>query len=150
MELAIDHFNKLLDFNDKNPEAHYQLADCYQRLRRYDKAERHGLIALLLKDVSLEHEYYVLGLTYDKKQQYKDALKYYTLCLKENPKKIEAAFGKAGVIDKYYEDKEAVIKNYEQFITDFKSDRRAFFYVPKVEKRLTAIKEELFLKAGKD
>ena len=138
-----------MEFNDKNAYAHYQLADSHQRLRNYEDAERHGLLALLLKDESLEGEYYVLGLIYDKKEDYKNALKYYNLTLKENPDKIAAAYGKVVVADKYYEDKEAVLKGYEQFLEKLTDKRLDYFYGDRVLKRMAALKEELFLEQEK-
>jgi len=148
-DLAIVHFKKVLEFNDKDPYAHYQLADLYHRKRIYDKAEFHGLTALLLKDVSLEDEYYVLGLIYDKKEDYKKALKYYNLCLKEKPNNVKAAYGKVVVADKYYEDKKAVLKGYEEFLEKHGQGRHKYFYGDRVQKRISALKQELFLEEEK-
>jgi len=148
-DLAILHFKKVLKFNDKDPYAHYQLADLYQRKRVYDKAEFHGLSALLLKDVSLEEEYYILGLIYDKKEEYQQALKYYNLSLKEQPNNVKAAYGKVVVADKYYEDKKAILKGYEEFLKKHGEGRYRYFYGDRVKKRISALKQELFLKEEK-
>ena len=54
--------------------------------------------------------------------------------------------------DNYYENKKEVVKLYEQFLEKHKDskDRAATFYKTMTERRLTVLKEELFLKEGED
>ena len=55
-------------------------------------------------------------------------------------------------ITNYYEDKKEVIKLYEGFLEKYKDSRLkgTEFYATMTERRLSQLKQELFLKEGED
>ena len=150
-EKAIPNFEAVIQkYDDENLLAHSRLANCYLRIRDLKKAESYAQIALFLADNSIENEYYGLAQVYDVKQEYGKAIKYYSNTLSENTDRIDAAYGKVVAADKYYKDKAAIIKGYEKFFTDYENDGRISWYHHLLDKRISALKEELFFEEDKD
>lgn len=149
---AIDQYEILLNLDDEDYGIHHILAELYGRVNDIEKAEYHAKQALYFKDLPLDDIYYTLGIAYQFNKKFEKAIKQYYLVLKVDPKNIELNHRIAVCADNYYEDKKEVVKLYEDFIEKFKERKeyRAKYYISIAEKRLTMLKEELFLKEGED
>jgi tetratricopeptide (TPR) repeat protein len=74
-ENAVIWFKKLLTLNESTQFIHEKLSFCYVQIYEYDKAIKHGEIALKL-DPKNASNLYSLGLVYQRKQDYPNAEKY--------------------------------------------------------------------------
>ena len=85
-------YEKILTNDPDNPKVHYNLADTYFRLGRFEEAEKHFLWALNAKDSSIrEFSLYNLGNTKYRQQKLEDSIAYYDKVLEMNPDNEKAA-----------------------------------------------------------
>ncbi len=149
---AIEQYLILLGIDDEDYGVHHILAELYGKTRDIEKAEYHAKQALYFKDLPLDDIYYTLGNAYQINKKFEKAIVQYRKVVKINPSNIRAQYNIPVCADNYYENKKEVVKLYEQFLEKHKEskDRAATFYKTMTERRLTVLKEEVFLKEGED
>ena len=98
--LAKNLFIKAINLNSKFTDAHYNLANIYNKLNELDKA-----ITSYRKVIEIDKNYFKaynnLGNIFRKKKSYKVALEYYILSLKINPNYKRAYYNLAGLLQHY-------------------------------------------------
>jgi len=117
-------------------------AQYFKKEEDYKKAEEYMLQALKLLDKPLDAEYAQLSGIYSTQKKNKEALDYMKIAIEENPNNSFNQFRMVLIKGEYYEDIDAKIKVYEDFIKNFPKAREKQF----AEYRLKALKEEKFLK----
>ncbi len=149
-ELAIEHYNIVLNYNDEDYGVHLTLAKLYGFLKDIEKAEYHAKQALILKDLPLDDVHYTLGRTYQINKKYEKAVTEYKRAINENPTHIHAHHGIVVCADNYYEDKKAVIVLYERFIQKFEGNIKATGFIYLSKERIKKLKKEVFLAEEKE
>lgn len=149
-ELAIEQYLEALKFSPEDAHLHATLAKLYNYTKDLKSAETHGLFAVLYKDQPLDEEYYTLSRTYEMKKDWANAMKYVKRSLAENPENKNAEYTQAVVADNYYEDKRAVLKLYEDFITKHSSSKYAKFdpTLKLAKERAVILNREIFMAEG--
>lgn len=149
---AIDQYLILLGIDEEDYGVHHILAELYGLTRDIEKAEYHAKQALYFKDLPLDDIYMTLGRAYQINKKFENAIGQYQQAIKIDPTLLRAEYDIAVCADNYYEDKKEVVKLYERFLEKHKDskDRTAVFYATMTERRLSKLKEELFLKEGED
>ena len=149
-ELAIEQYLEALKFSPEDAHLHATLAKLYNYTKDLKSAEIHGLFAILYKDQPLDEEYYTLSRTYEMKKDWANAMKYVKRSLAENPENKNAEYTQAVVADNYYEDKRAVLKLYEDFITKHSSSKYAKFdpTLKLAKERAVILNREIFMADG--
>lgn len=145
-EKAIEHCKKTLKFNPKNATNLYILGQLYDRNNDLPNAEKYILQSLVIMDVPLDTEYKKLGKIYNRQKKHKEAITAYKRAVEENPGSDEAHFFLVITKDKYYKDIDTRIKLFENFKKKFPESMFNFM----VEKRLSELKKEKFLKTDKN
>ena len=140
-EDAIYHRKEALKYNPYDANAIFVIGSYYQRLSNFEKAEECYKKSLLLRDVSLSDDYQKLGFVLNRQKKYRDAIEAYKKALKEDPTDIVTEFYIIKTKDEYYEDAEAKIKLYENFLK--KNEKSPFTMY--AEKRLEELRKEEFL-----
>ncbi len=141
-ELAIAQRKLVLKYNPYSADAMFLIGSYYNQLKDYKNAETYIKQSLVLKDVPLDYEYQLLGTTFNRQGKYKEALQAFQKSLNENPENIGSEFYSISTKDKYYADIDVKIKMYE----DFRDKYPDTFYSEFASRRITALKEEKFLK----
>ncbi len=141
-ELAIAQRKLVLKYNPYSADAMFLIGSYYNQLKDYKNAETYIKQSLVLKDVPLDYEYQLLGTTFNRQGKYKEALQAFQKSLNENPENIGSEFYSISTKDKYYADIDVKIKMYE----DFRDKYPDTFYYEFASRRITALKEEKFLK----
>lgn len=139
---AIKYLKKALEIEPKNATNLYILGQLYERNNDFENAEKYITESLKLQDVPLDNEYTKLGLVLNRQHKYQEAIEAFKKAIKENPNTIETHFYLANTKDKFYEDIDARIKAYQDFIDRFPNSPFASFSKSKIE----ALKKEKFLK----
>lgn len=146
-EKAIMQYNLALGYEDQNFVTHYRLGKLYAYIDDYKKSEQHLLASLLLKDVSLDPEYFSLGLTYKLMEKPKMALEYFNMAFEENPDNERAMYERAIAADSYYRDLKTRLNYYQAYLNKYeKSGYRELVYLAK--RRVKDIREEMHLAAA--
>lgn len=141
-EKAIEAYAKALEYSPEDYYIHSILAKLYNFTEDFENAKIHGNMALLLKDLPLEEDYYTLANTYRIHKKWLLAMENMNKALKENPDLEAAVYGKAVIADNYYEDKEAVLKLYENYVERFDKP----YGMPRLAKeRISQLKTEIFM-----
>ncbi|MFC4636640.1 tetratricopeptide repeat protein [Dokdonia ponticola] len=149
---AIDQYLILVGIDEEDYGLHHKLAELYGLTRDIEKAEYHAKQALYFKDLPLDDIYMTLGRAYQINKKFENAIGQYQKALKIDPTLIRAEYDIVVCADNYYEDKKEVVKLYERFLEKHKDskDRLSVFYATMTERRLSQLKQELFLKEGED
>ena len=145
-ELAIAQRILVLKYNPYNADAMFLIGSYYNQLKDYKNAETYIKQSLVLKDVPLDYEYQLLGTTLNRQDKSQEAIAAFKTSLRENPENISSEFYIISTKDKYYADIDIKIKMYE----DFRDKYPDTFYSKFASRRITALKEEKFLKAGNE
>lgn len=145
-ELAIEQRKLVLKYNPYNADAMFLIGSYYNQLKDYKNAETYIKQSLVLKDVPLDYEYQLLGTTLNRQDKSQEAIAAFKTSLLENPENISSEFYIISTKDKYYADIDVKIKMYE----DFRDKYPDTFYSKFASRRITALKEEKFLKAGNE
>lgn len=144
-ELAIKHRELALAYNPSDANSMYVIGTYYKRLSDFENAEKFIAASLKLKDLKLNHEYRELGTVLNRLERHKEAIKAFQKALKEDSTDMFAVFYIINTKDKYYADRDAVIKSYEGFV----NQRKKSPFLPLAVRRLKELKEERFLKEDK-
>lgn len=143
---AIDHYTIAInEYDDKNPQTHYEIAQAYRALYYLDKAERHFEIAMLLKEPQLENEYLGLYSVYTRQKNFKKAFDIIKEASEKYPENQVFTYRLAVAADNYFKDKNSVLKLYENYIKKFGETGR---YRLLVEQRIKDIKKEVHLNSN--
>ena len=143
-EKAIEQYTVLInEFDDKNPKWHYLIGRVYMSLRDYEKARRHLEIAILLKDLSVEAEYWALSDLFGRQKEYKKQMKALEKMISENPQNEHGHYFLAAAADNYFENKNTVIPFYENYLKKFGETGR---FRELARQRLLDLKTELHFK----
>lgn len=145
-ELAIAQRKLVLKYNPYSADAMFLIGSYYNQLKDYKNAETYIKQSLVLKDVPLDYEYQLLGTTLNRQDKSQEAIAAFKTSLLENPENISSEFYIISTKDKYYADIDIKIKMYE----DFRDKYPDTFYSKFASRRITALKEEKFLKAGNE
>jgi tetratricopeptide (TPR) repeat protein len=140
-EDAIYHRKEALKYNPYNTDAIFVIGSYYERLSNFEKAEEFFKKALLLKDLSLSHEYLQLGRVLNRQKKYKEAIEAFQKALKEDPTDVLVEFFLIRTKDEYYADVDTKIKLYEAFVEKHKKTP----FVAFAKDRLEKLKQEKFL-----
>ncbi len=150
-DLAIEQYLSLLDYDDEDWYTYENLSKLYNLTGNLSEAEKYGKQAIKFKDLPLDTDYYTLANTYKIGKNWKESMRYLNKALTENPDLKKARYAKAVVADNYYEDQEAVLRLYEDFITRY-SDNQYAKYDSKLElgkQRASMLRKEIFMAQGK-
>lgn len=144
-EKAIDHYTIAInEFDDKNPQTHYEIAQAYSALFYLDKAERHFEIAMLLKEPQLENEYMGLYSVYTRQKNFKKAFETIKEASEKYPESELFTYRLAVAADNYFKDKNSVLKLYEDYLKKIGETGR---YRLLAAQRITDLKKEIHLKS---
>ncbi len=139
---AISVYKKSLQYEDKNSATHFSLGKLYTRTGDLDKSETHLLMAILIKDQSVDAEYFSLGLTYKLQKKYKKALEYFEKALDEDPDNERALYERAIAADNYFEDHETVLNYYRAYLNKYEvNGNEGMVYLTK--SRINDIREKV-------
>lgn len=116
---AIENFKRSLELEDRNSGTHYNLGKIYNQMGDLQKAEKHLLMALLIKKQPVDAEFLSLGLNSKDQKKYKEALTYFEKALEENPKNERAMLERAIAADAYFEDRESILNYYQQYLDKY-------------------------------
>ncbi|PJX20777.1 MULTISPECIES: tetratricopeptide repeat protein [Psychroflexus] len=145
IEKAITYYKKAVELDIRKISAQQTIGQLLLINEKPHDAEKHLLIALQLAKPQLDNLYQNLGLTYKAQDNFKNAIEYFRLALKENPNKIRSQFELAVAIDNYYADLETRLSYYNLFIKKFKSHPKAENYLALAYRRISDIKKEQHL-----
>lgn len=142
-EKSIEHYTLAInDYNDKNPDTHYEIATSFIALHYYEKAQRHLEIAMLLKEPQLEQEYTSLFEIYHRQKNYQKAFEIINEASKKYPENEFFSYRLAGAADNFFKDKSAVLNHYEAYIKKFGETGR---YRLLAAQRITDIKKQIHM-----
>lgn len=142
-EKSIEYYNKALeDYDDKNPETHYEIAQSYTSLHYFDKAEEHLNTALLLKQPQLEKEYNALLQVYSRQKEYKKSIDLLKEALVYYPDNEFFLYHLAASADNYYADKKIAINYYQNYLKKHSETGKLRLYA---KQRISDLKKELFM-----
>lgn len=143
-EKAIDTYKIMLDINDKNSAVHSNLGALYLKVNEVKKAQLHFTMALLIKKQPVDREYLNIGLTFKRQEDFKSAFNNFEKALKENPDNERALIELALAADGYFEDKEAVLELYQNFVDKYAEHGRKDM-LSIAEYRISELKKEIHL-----
>ena len=121
---AIEYFNKELDYNYDEPEAHHGIGYSLLKQEKYADAIEHFLNAIDLRfNYSVAH--YHLGEAFYRTQQYEQALQAYEVSLKMEPGLNRARMRISEILEKHFQQEQSatVVKN------TIKENLRGIIYV---------------------
>lgn len=121
-EKAIEEYNLALDYEAENFVTHFNLGKLHAAIGNFKSSERHLLMAILLKDVSIDQEYFHLGLTYKLLKNDKKALDYFNKAIEENPDNERAWYERAIAADNYYQSLETRRKYYQLYLDKYERE----------------------------
>tara|TARA_R110000850_G_scaffold190308_4_gene316238 strand:- start:12898 stop:14031 length:1134 start_codon:yes stop_codon:yes gene_type:complete len=144
-EKSIEHYTIAInDYNDKNPETHYEIATSFMALHYYEKAKRHLEIAILLKEPQLEQEYHSLYELHHRQKDYKKALEIIRKVSGKYPENERFLYLQAVAADNYFNDKRTVLKQYEIYMKTFGETGK---YRLLAAQRITDLKKEIHMES---
>ncbi|AXT21150.1 hypothetical protein D7030_09140 [Flavobacteriaceae bacterium AU392] len=148
-EKAIEYGVLALNLDPKSPENMFALGQAYEQQALlynneddYKNAEKYMKAAIEILDRPLDGEYLKLAGVYSSQKKYKEAIEVLQIAIKENPRNAFTYFRLVLLKEVYYEDVDAKIKAYEEFIKKFPKSR----YLTFAQSKLSKLKEEKFLK----
>lgn len=141
-EKAIEHGLLALKYDPKNTTNLFILGQLYEDVKDYEKAESYYKLAIALDDLPLDYEYSKLGRVLNYQKKHEEAIKIYNKALKEKPGDFAIAFYIVYTKDKYYKDIDTRIKLYKTYKTNYPKSP----FLPMIEKRITELEQENFLK----
>ncbi|MEL6810205.1 MAG: tetratricopeptide repeat protein [Bacteroidota bacterium] len=142
-EKAIDHYTILINqYDDTHAKWHYQIAGCFSALRYDEKAQRHLEIAIVLKDISTEAEYWSLSQLFGRQKKYAAQMDALRKVIAQNPKNDNAHYFLATAADNYFQDKKEAIPYYERYLKKFEKGK----FIQYARQRIADIKTQSHFK----
>ncbi|MUP44638.1 tetratricopeptide repeat protein [Gramella sp. BOM4] len=143
-ENAIETYKKMLDINDANASVHSNLGVLYLNQNKPDKAQQHFTMALLIKKQPVDNEYVNIGLSFKRQENFQEAYRNFKMALVENPENQRARIELAIAADAIYDDKEKVLKHYQDFIDQHgETGRKDMLSI--AEYRISQLKKEIHM-----
>lgn len=147
---AIEQYEILLNFDEEDWGTHLILAKLYNYGIDREKALDHAKKAMYYKDLPLDDVLFTTGRIYEARKEFPKAMKVLQEAIKENPDNLEAHYAIAIAADNYYEDKEAVLKKYEQAAEKYRKAKKSPYFIQLMENRITVLKREIFIDTEKE
>lgn len=141
---AIETYKKMLDINNANSAVHSNLGALYLNMDETEKARQHFTMALAIKDQPVDNEYLYLGLAYKKDQEFRSSYISFQKALEENPENERAFIELALAADAHFNDKEAVLELYQNFVSKYAEHGRKDM-LSIAEYRISELKKEIHL-----
>ncbi|MCP9198776.1 tetratricopeptide repeat protein [Gramella sp. GC03-9] len=143
-EKAIETYTKMLEINDANASVHSNLGVLYLNQNKPDKAQQHFTMALLIKKQPVDNEYVNIGLSFKRQENFQEAYRNFKMALGENPENQRALIELAIAADAIYEDKEKVLKYYQDFVDKYaETGRNDMLSI--AEYRISQLKKEIHM-----
>ena len=141
MEKAKETYRVLLEMDEDNNEAYYNLAQVFLKERKLDSAEYYVQKSIDVQKVNFEMEYVTLGRVAGQQKNLKKALEYYWLAYNENTSNYANYFQICFIADQYYKESDKKLKYYENFIEKFGIGKSGFS--EHALRRISEIKAEM-------
>ena len=141
---AIATYEKMLEIDNMNGAVHSNLGALYLKKDKAKKAQEHFMMALFIKNQPADSEYINLGLSYKRQEDHRSAYISFQKALEENPENQRAKIELALAADAHFEDKQAVLKLYQDFVTKYKETGRNDM-LSVAEYRISELKKEIHL-----
>lgn len=141
-EKAIKHLEIAIKLEPKNAKNLFALGQLYDRINNYEFAEKYMKQAIELLLIPLDQKYTQLATVLNQQKKCEEAINILLLAISENPKNSQAHFYLLTTKDKYYKDKNEILKAFQEFNKKFPSN----VYTPFINKRISELKTELFRK----
>ena len=123
-EKAIETYKQMLEINDANAAVHSNLGVLYLKQNKAEKAKIHFTMALLIKKQPVDSEYVNIGISFKRLEQYQEAYQNFQKAPEENPDNERALIEMALVADASKEDKEVILKLYQNYMDKYREKGR--------------------------
>ena len=141
-EKSIAHYTVAInEYDDKNPQTHFEISQAFMALKYYEKAERHLEIAMFLKEPQLEQEFNSLYELHRRQKNYKKAFEIIQEASKKYPENERFYYSIAVAADNF-KDKNSVLKLYEDYMNKFGETGR---FRNLAAQRITDLKKEIHM-----
>ncbi len=141
---AIETYNKMLEIDNMNGMVHSNLGVLHLKKDDTKKAQEHFMMALFIKNRPADSEYLNLGLVYKHKEGFRSAYISFQKALEENPENERAMIELALAADGHFEDKQAVLRLYENFVAKY-ADHGRKDMLSIAAYRISELKKEIHL-----
>ena len=143
-EEAIEQRKLVLKYNQNDATSLYVIGTYYYELNDFVNAEKYIKQFLNLKDLPLDTEYSKLATTLNRQKKYSESIEILKKAIKESPDNIGTHFLLLITKDAYYADLDTKIGMYN----DFKKKFPSRFYIEYIDRRISELKQEKFMKEG--
>ncbi len=143
-ELAICTYEKLLQYNDEDADAIYDMGMAYKELEAPDHAVKLIEQSIEARYYNFSGEYEDIGEIYLKQKKYNQALTYFKKAIDEDDNNHFLAFKICLIVDLHFKDLNTKLNYYQNYLAKFETKQE--FQTEYAKKRINAIKEELFMK----
>ncbi|PTX44589.1 pentatricopeptide repeat protein [Christiangramia gaetbulicola] len=141
---AIQIYNKMLEIDNMNGMVHTNLGVLHLKKDNTKKAQEHFMMALFIKNRPSDTEFLNLGLVYKRKEDFRSAYISFQKALEENPENERAMIELALTADGHFEDKQAVLELYQDFVVKYAEyGRKDMLSI--AEYRISELKKEIHL-----
>ena len=141
---AIEQRKLVLKYNRNDVASIYVIGTYYYELDDFVNAEKYIKQFLVLKDLSLDVEYSKLARTLNRQKKYDESIEILKKAIKENPDNRGTHFFLLITKDAYYADLDAKLIMYNDFKKKFPSG----FHEEYIDRRISELKKEKFMKEG--
>ena len=143
LDSAEVYFRKGLGMDRSNAKITFRLAKLYYKKKELKIAKIYAQRATMFLEVSMDEEYYFLGILQKENGETNMAIQSFSIAYKNNPRNHEALFQWAMASDAYYKEKNIALGHYRKYLDKFESkdDEMDAF----AKQRIDVIVKELFL-----
>ncbi|MDO5968578.1 tetratricopeptide repeat protein [Flavivirga aquimarina] len=143
-EKAIEQRKLVLKYNKNDAASLYAIGTYYYELNDFVNAEKYVKQFLAAKDLPLDAEYSKLATILNRQKKYDESIETLKKAIKENPDNISTHFRLLITKDAYYADLDTKL----ELFTNFKKKFPSGFHGEYIDKRISELKKEKFVKAG--
>ncbi len=143
-ELAICTYEKLLQYNDEDADAIYDMGMAYKELEAPDHAVKLIEQSIEARYYNFSGEYEDIGEIYLKQKKYNQALAHFKKSVDADPDNHFLSFKICLLVDLHYKDLNTKLNYYQNYLEKFGTKQA--FQAEYAQKRINAIKEEMFMK----
>ncbi|MDO5979657.1 tetratricopeptide repeat protein [Flavivirga spongiicola] len=141
---TIEQLKLVLKYNKNDVTSIYVIGACYYELDDFVNAEKYIKQFLALKDLPLDAEYSKLARALNRQKKYSESIETLKKAIKENPDNTGTHFFLLITKDAYYADLDAKLVMYNNFKKKFPSG----FHIEYIDRRISELKKEKFMKDG--
>ncbi|GAA3635551.1 tetratricopeptide repeat protein [Flavivirga jejuensis] len=141
---AIEQRKLVLKYNKNDATSLYVIGTYYYEINDFVNAEKYVKQFLTIEDLPLDTEYSKLATILNRQKKYSESIEILKKAIKENPDNINTHFLLLITKDTYYADLDTKILMYKNFKKKFPSG----FHIEYIDKRVSELKEEKFMKEG--